>query len=71
MTSRVGAKGQVVIPKELRRRAGLHPGSSVEFELAGDAVKISPAGAQSGLGGRFADSGMADRMLAERARERR
>jgi len=33
MTHRVGAKGQVVIPKEMRKRAGLRPGSEVDFEL--------------------------------------
>jgi len=71
MTSRIGAKGQVVIPKELRSRTGLHPGSSVEFELTGEAVKISAAGPRSALGRRFANSGMADRLLADRAREHR
>src|SRR5487761_2532865 len=31
MTHRVGAKGQIVIPKDLRERAGLVPGADVEF----------------------------------------
>jgi len=71
MTSRIGTKGQVVIPKEVRDQTGLHPGSSVEFELADDGVKISAARAVAALGGRFAGSGMAVRLLADRAREPR
>jgi len=33
---KVTSKGQVTIPKPLRDHLGLDPGSSVEFELAGD-----------------------------------
>jgi antitoxin PrlF len=33
---KVTSKGQVTIPKPLRDHLGLEPGSSVEFELAGD-----------------------------------
>jgi AbrB family looped-hinge helix DNA binding protein len=71
MTSRIGAKGQVVIPKDLRDRAGLHPGSEVEFELRGDAVVLVSRRAPSSLAGRFAKSGMAKRLLADRAAEPR
>lgn len=71
MTSRIGAKGQVVIPKELRDRAGLHPGSEVEFELRGDAVVIVGRRAPPGLAGRFSKSGMAERLEADRAAEPR
>lgn len=71
MTHRVGSKGQVVIPKDLRERLGLHPGTEVEFALEGEHVVIAPRRAGLGLGGRFAASGMATRLLADRAREPR
>jgi AbrB family looped-hinge helix DNA binding protein len=71
MTSRVGAKGQVVIPKQMRDQTGLHPGSTVEFELADEGVKVAAAGSAATLGGRFAGSGMAGRLLADRALEPR
>ena len=69
MTHRVGAKGQVVIPKEMRERAGLRPGSDVEFELDGERILLAVRRKETGPGGRFAGSGMAERLLADRARE--
>jgi AbrB family looped-hinge helix DNA binding protein len=69
MTHRIGAKGQVVIPKDLRERAGLMPGADVEFELDGKRVSIKAADRRSELGGRFARSGMAARLLDDRSRE--
>ena len=71
MTHRVGAKGQVVIPKDLRERVGLRPGADVEFELEGERISIAVAQSRSGLGGRFAGSGMAARLLDDRAHEPR
>ena len=71
MTRRIGAKGQVVIPKELRERAGLLPGADVEFELDGKRVSIRAIKSSPGLAGRFARSGMAARLLDDRAHERR
>jgi len=73
MTQRVGAKGQVVIPKGIRDELGLRPGVEVEFERDGDAVRVLPAGASAtaGLAGRYAGSGLADALLADRAREPR
>jgi antitoxin PrlF len=73
MTQRVGAKGQVVIPKEMRDELGLQPGAEVEFERDGETVRIVAAGraATQGLRGRYSASGMADTLLADRAREPR
>jgi antitoxin PrlF len=36
MSTTVTSKGQVTIPKPIRDRLGLKPGSAVEFELAAD-----------------------------------
>ncbi len=71
MTHRVGAKGQVVIPKDLRERAGLVPGVAVDFDLDGDRVVLIARQDRPGLGGRFAGSGMAARLLKDRVREPR
>ena len=71
MTQRVGAKGQVVIPKPLRDELGLQPGSEVEFERDGRGVRVLPAGAAAsvGLRGRYASSGLAAALLEDRRRE--
>jgi AbrB family looped-hinge helix DNA binding protein len=73
MTQRVGAKGQVVIPKQMRDELGLQPGAEVEFERDGEAVRILAAGAAAtrGLRGRYRSSGMAAALLADREREPR
>ena len=71
MTNRVGAKGQVVIPKPVRDRRGLGPGVSVAFEEREDGVLVRPAAGRQELRGRYAGSGMAERLLADRAREPR
>lgn len=73
MTQRVGAKGQVVIPKEIRDQVGLQPGAEVDFERDGEAVRILPAGAAAtrGLRGRYASTGMAAELLTDREREPR
>ena len=49
----VTSKGQVTIPKELRRQLGIRQGSRIEFSLVGDHVEMrvrsSPPG-QPGSG---------------------
>jgi antitoxin PrlF len=40
MTHRVGAKGQVVIPKGIRDEIGIDPGDEVTFEAAGTEVRM-------------------------------
>jgi AbrB family looped-hinge helix DNA binding protein len=71
MTQRMGAKGQVVIPKELREQAGLGPGADVDFEAVDDGIVVRRAGRPSSLRGRFAKSGMASRLLEDRRKEPR
>lgn len=71
MTSRMGAKGQVVIPKVLRDRANLHPGDEVDFELREDEIVVVARRQQPSLGGLFSHSGMASRLLEDRAHEPR
>lgn len=71
MTGRVGAKGQVVIPKSLRDQVNLHPGDEVSFELRDGQIVLGTLRPSNALGGRFAQSGMAARLLEARAREPR
>jgi AbrB family looped-hinge helix DNA binding protein len=71
MTRRIGAKGQVVIPKALRDRASLHPGDEVDFELRDEEIVVFARRSPRRLGGRFAKTGMAGRLLEDRAREPR
>ncbi|MBA2506371.1 MAG: AbrB/MazE/SpoVT family DNA-binding domain-containing protein [Thermoleophilaceae bacterium] len=72
MTQRIGAKGQVVIPKTVRDRLGLQPGAEVQFDDDGEAVTIRRADPdRPALRGRFGASGMADRLLADRRAEPR
>jgi AbrB family looped-hinge helix DNA binding protein len=67
----MGAKGQVVIPKDLRERAGLGPGADVSFESLEDGIVVRLAGRRPALRGRFAGSGMAARLLEDRRSEPR
>lgn len=71
MTGRIGAKGQVVIPKALRDRAHLQPGDEVDFELREKEIVLVARRVPARLGGRFANTGMAARLLEDRAREPR
>lgn len=45
---RITSKGQVTIPVEIREKAGLLPGTEVDFELDGDGVRIVRATAPRG-----------------------
>jgi len=57
---RVGEKGQVTIPKELRDRMGIREGTEVVFESAGDTLVLRKAEGKPSRG----------RVLAERLRGR-
>jgi AbrB family looped-hinge helix DNA binding protein len=71
MTGRIGAKGQVVIPKALRDRTRLQPGDEVQFEMRNEEIVLVARRAPAPLGGRFKRTGMAARLLEDRAREPR
>lgn len=71
MTSKVGPKGQVVIPKAIREQVQLHPGDEVEVGLRDDRIIITARRHTDPLGGTFKQSGMAARLLEDRAGEPR
>lgn len=69
MTQRMGAKGQVVIPKDLREQIGIGPGDDVAFEPVDEGIVVRRVSRRGSLRGRFAKSGMAARLLADRGEE--
>ncbi len=73
MTQRVGAKGQVVIPKDLRDRLGIVPGDEVEFALeeSGDAVRVEPVRDYPTLRGSLAGLGLVAELEADHLSETR
>jgi AbrB family looped-hinge helix DNA binding protein len=70
MTSRVGPKGQVVIPQQLRRQLDIKPGDEVEFWIDGDHVSVRPVGLRAPLRGRFADEPFITELERQRADDR-
>jgi AbrB family looped-hinge helix DNA binding protein len=69
MTQKIGAKGQVVIPKQIREQVGLHPGTEVDVEAQGHEVVVKPHAQRRRLAGRYRKSGMAARLLRDRRAE--
>jgi AbrB family looped-hinge helix DNA binding protein len=53
---RLTSKGQVTIPAAIRERLGLHTGTSVDFAVEGEAVKITRASGQPHRGERILDA---------------
>jgi len=71
MTTTMGAKGQVVVPKAIRDEVGLHPGDQVDFELRDGEVVLTRAVHETRpLRGRFAGSDLLTGLLEDRASER-
>lgn len=68
MTTKVGPKGQVVIPKPIRDRLGIAPGDDVVFWLDGEELRLKRAGIRS-LRGRFKGSGLTRELEAEHGAE--
>ena len=80
MTHKVGAKGQVVIPKAIRDEIGIRPGDEVTFEPEGLDVRVRRvendrdhrAETVGSLRGTWTDvpGGGTEELLEERRRER-
>jgi len=72
MTYKVGPKGQVVIPKDVRLRLGIHPGDEVVVEEVDGEVHIRPNARQIRLLGLLADvpGGGTDALEATRREDR-
>lgn len=69
MAHRIGRKGEVVIPKELQDRLGLHPGAKVASVMVDGGIRVIPQRAGAGLRGRCRGSGMAARLERDRRAE--
>src|SRR5271157_982962 len=65
MTSRVGPKGQVVIPKSMRDHLGIAPGDKVDFFLDGGGVRVEPVREQTSLRGSLAGRGLLSELEAD------
>jgi AbrB family looped-hinge helix DNA binding protein len=70
MTSRVGPKGQVVIPKAMREQLGIMPGDEVDFALEGEAVRVEPLRGSSSLRGTLAGFRLISELEADHRFER-
>lgn len=42
MTTKVSSKGQVVLPKQVRSRLGLRPGTRLSCRIRGDSIVLTP-----------------------------
>lgn len=71
MTHRIGAKGQVVIPKRIRDVLGIEPGDEVVFEISGHGVLIESARARRNLRGALAGHDLVGVLEADRQAESR
>ena len=66
MNHRVGAKGEVVIPKGLRDELNMKPGDTVTFWRHGDHVAVRPTNHGRPLRGRYAGSTLSESFLSDR-----
>jgi AbrB family looped-hinge helix DNA binding protein len=70
MTSRVGPKGQVVIPKSMRDQLGIAPGDEVDFSLEGSSVRVEPVRGEPSLRGSLAGKGLISELESDHRSER-
>ncbi len=70
MTYRVGPKGQVVIPKELRDELGIEPGDEIGFWRHDDHLALQPVRRRRPLRGRFRGTSLVDELQRHRAADR-
>ncbi len=72
MTTKLGPKGQVVIPKRIRDQLGLQPGDRVAVEREGNGVRVSKAVTVDDLVGCLppSDVNPLDVLMEERRRDR-
>ena len=76
MKTSIDSAGRLVIPKEIRREAGLRPGTPLEIRWEGGRIEIEPAPLPVKLVRRgrllvaepVADSGALDRATVEKTR---
>jgi AbrB family looped-hinge helix DNA binding protein len=61
--SRVTAQGQVSVPVEVRRRLGIAPGSSIEWDADGEVVIVRRVG-------RFSSEDVHDALFADAPQKR-
>ncbi len=47
--ARITSKGQITVPREIRRALGVRPGDSLIFEQSGTEVRVLPARVSSAL----------------------
>lgn len=71
MTQKVGPKGQVVIPKDIRDALGIRPGDEVECTLDGRSVRVVAARSQGSLMGAFRGLPLIEDLESDRRSEPR
>lgn len=71
MTHRIGPKGQVVIPKDIRDRLGIAPGTEVVFSEVPEGVLVRPATGLADLRGALSHLDLQSALREGRAEDAR